>query len=98
MSKEAVATETKTEVKFPDRFNVILINDDHTPMDFVIKLLVEIFNKGIKDAKELTMKVHNEGQAIAGSYNNEIANQKHHEAVEMAKGFGYPLQIKLEKM
>jgi ATP-dependent Clp protease adaptor protein ClpS len=62
------ATKTITEIKYPDRFNVVLLNDDFTPMEFVIQLLVEVFNTSIEEAKEVMIKVHEEGKGIAGMY------------------------------
>ena len=56
------ATKTITEIKYPDRFNVVLLNDDFTPMEFVIQLLVEVFNTSIEEAKEVMIKVHEEGK------------------------------------
>jgi ATP-dependent Clp protease adaptor protein ClpS len=96
------STKTKERhsmgLKYPDRYHVVLVNDDVTPMDFVIQMLVDIFNKTLDQAKDLTMQVHHQGRAIAGSYSHEIAEQKQHEATSMARENGFPLQILLEKM
>ena len=75
---EQVEQKTRTNValKYPPRYDVIIFNDDFTPVEFVIKLLVEIFNKNLKSAKDLTLEVHESGSAVAGTYSHEIAEQK----------------------
>lgn len=98
MAREATGTKTRTEIKYPDRFNVIINNDDFTPIEFVIRLLVEVFNRNIEDAKKLTIIVHEEGKAIVGSYGIEIAEQKREESTLIARQNGYPLKITIEKM
>lgn len=94
MANEVTKTKTSTSLSYPPRYNVIILNDDYTPMEFVIKLLVDIFNKDVTTAKEITMHIHNNGSAIAGTYNYEIAEQKTAEAVSTARANSHPLQIK----
>ena len=98
MSREQIKTQVRTELKYPSRFNVIVINDDFTPMDFVIRILVEIFNKNLETAKDITLLVHNKGSAVAGTYNLEIAEQKCTEAVTISRAAGHPLQLKIEQV
>lgn len=98
MAREATGTKTRTEIKYPDRFNVIIHNDDFTPMEFVIRLLIEVFNRNIEDAGKLTLVVHEDGRAIVGSYGLEIAEQKREESTLIARQHGYPLKITIEKM
>lgn len=98
MAREATGTKTRTEIKYPDRFNVIIHNDDFTPMEFVIRLLIEVFNRNIEDAGKLTLTVHEDGRAIVGSYGLEIAEQKREESTLIARQNGYPLKITIEKM
>jgi ATP-dependent Clp protease adaptor protein ClpS len=98
MAKEAVKTKTSTELRYPSRFNVVIYNDDFTPVEFVITLLIEIFNKNITSAKTLTQTVHSDGQAVAGTYNSEIAEQKCLEAVAVSRSSGHPLQLKVERI
>jgi ATP-dependent Clp protease adaptor protein ClpS len=92
------ATKTITEIKYPDRFNVVLLNDDFTPMEFVIQLLVEVFNTSIEEAKEVMIKVHEEGKGIAGMYGLEIAEQKQQESTIISRHHGHPLKVILEKV
>lgn len=91
-------SRTSTQITYPNRYNVIFLNDDFTPMDFVIQLLVEIFNKSIDQAQDLTLAIHNEGSAVVGTYSKEIADQKTHEAVIACQHSGHPLEILCEPM
>jgi ATP-dependent Clp protease adaptor protein ClpS len=87
----------KQKVQEPNRWKVILLNDDHTPMEFVIGILTEIFKHSQETAKEITMQIHSEGSGIAGVYSFEIAEVKAVEATNLARGNGFPLQIKMEE-
>jgi ATP-dependent Clp protease adaptor protein ClpS len=98
MAKSKAKTIEKTEIKFPERFKVIIWNDDHTPMDFVVQLLVELFDRPLKDAKGIMLAIHNEGKGIAGEYNFELAEQKVHEGSTIARHNGWPLKLTMEKM
>lgn len=98
MAKESTSTISKTELKFPSMYNVVLINDDYTPMDFVIQLLIEIFNRSIDEAKEITLNIHNDGQGVAGTYSHEVAEQKVSESLMISRHNGHPLKIIMEKM
>ena len=98
MAKTQSSTVTRTELKFPSSYNVVFINDDYTPMDFVIQVLVEIFNKSLEDAKKITLDVHEKGKGIAGTYNFELAEQKKAEAVNVSRHNGHPLTVMVEKI
>jgi len=98
MAKSKANTIEKTEIKFPDRFKIIIWNDEHTPMDFVVQLLVELFDQPLKDAKDIMLAIHNEGKGIAGEYNFELAEQKVHEGSTIARHNGWPLKLTMEKM
>lgn len=97
-TKTRTSTTTRTDIKYPDRFNVVILNDDFTPMEFVIQLLVEIFNKSIDNAKDITIQIHENGKGIAGTYNFEIAEQKVHESTLISRHNGHPLNIMMEKV
>ena len=98
MAKTQSDTITRTEVTYPNRYNVVFINDDFTPMDFVVQLLVEVFNKTLEEAKDVTLQIHEKGKGIAGSYNYELAEQKKAEAVAISRNNGHPLTILVEKI
>lgn len=89
--------KVKVRVSEPKRWKVILLNDDTTPMEFVIGILVEIFKHNVESAHHIMLQVHETGSGIAGVYNFEIAEAKAVEATNQARGNGYPLQIKLEE-
>ena len=87
----------KQKIEEPKRWKVIFLNDDHTPMDFVIGVLTEIFKHSQETAKEITIAIHTEGSGIAGVYSFEIAEVKAVEATNLARSNGFPLQIKMEE-
>lgn len=86
----------RTEVKEPGLYNVIFLNDDSTPMDFVVYVLEALFGHTQETAYELTMKIHNEGRGVAGTYPYDIAESKQYETTALAQANGYPLRIKVE--
>tara|TARA_Y100000389_G_scaffold54081_1_gene49965 strand:- start:169 stop:468 length:300 start_codon:yes stop_codon:yes gene_type:complete len=81
----------------PKKYKVILLNDDLTPMDFVIEILIGIFNKSEAEAHQITLAVHNTGSGIAGIFNYEVAEQKSHEATTVSRSAGFPLTLKVEE-
>ena len=87
----------KVKVSEPKNWKVILLNDDSTPMEFVISILVEIFKHTVESSRNIMLQVHETGSGIAGVYSFEIAEAKAVEATHQAKENGYPLQIKLEE-
>lgn len=87
----------KIKITEPKKYMVLFLNDDHTPIDFVIELMISIFKHSQETAKELTLKVHNEGSAVVGVYSYEIAEQKGIEATQTARQAGFPLQIKVDQ-
>jgi len=86
----------KIEDRFPSKYNVIMLNDDHTPVEFVIGILELIFQHTRSSSENLTMEIHDEGSAVVGTYNYEIAEMKANEAINVARSNGFPLNIKLE--
>jgi ATP-dependent Clp protease adaptor protein ClpS len=88
--------QTSRQLKEPGKFKVVLCNDDVTPMDFVIAMLINVFKYDDKAAMDLTLKVHHNGSAIAGVYPYEVAEQKSIDATNMARLNGFPLIIKVE--
>ena len=87
----------KIKVSEPKNWKVILLNDDTTPMEFVIAILMEIFKHSHNSATDVTVQVHETGSGIAGVYSFEIAEAKAVEATQTARTNGHPLQIKLEE-
>lgn len=87
----------KVTIQEPKQWKVILLNDDTTPIEFVIQLLTQIFRHTEVTAKDITLQVHETGSGIAGTYSFEIAEAKAVEATSLARANGFPLQIKLEE-
>ena len=81
----------------PSLYKVVFLNDDQTPMEFVIECLVGIFKHTDTTARDLTVKIHEEGSAIVGVYTFAIAEQKGIETTTLARTNGFPLQVKVEK-
>ena len=97
MSTEIVIDEKiKHDISEPSLYKVVLLNDDHTPMEWVIEILTIIFKHSETTAKELTLTIHNEGAGVAGTYTYEIAEQKAIEATNASRDRGFPLQIKVD--
>ena len=93
IEKKSKVTDT---IKAPGKFKVVVCNDDVTPVEFVISMLVMVFRHNEKSALELTLKIHESGSAVVGIFSHEIAEQKGIEITVSARTEGYPLQIKLE--
>jgi ATP-dependent Clp protease adaptor protein ClpS len=84
------------DLKEPGKYKVIVCNDDVTPVEFVIVMLMSVFKHSEQTAVDLTMKVHQQGSAVAGVYSHEIAEQKCADATDLAKQNNFPLIIKVE--
>ena len=84
---------TKNKTAKPKLYNVVFLNDDFTPMDFVKEVLQQIFDKSLSDAIAITLEVHHYEKGIAGTYTHELAEQKVYETMELAGARGYPLML-----
>lgn len=100
MSKESTNTKErhKTKLKEPGKYTVVFHNDDFTPMDFVVLVLVRIFFKSLDEAHQLMMKVHLEGKADIGTYSYDIAMTKANNATHVARVNGFPLRITVKSV
>ena len=92
-----VITKEKPEVKKPNMYAVVLINDDYTPMEFVIYVLQTIFKKSYEEAKKIMLLVHNEGKGICGIYSLDIAETKVNQVIEFSRVNQHPLECKVQK-
>ena len=92
-AKESIKEKIRSRVKPPDHYQVLIYNDDFTPMDFVVEVLVRIFDKKEEDAVILMLSIHEGSSAVAGVYPKDIARTKAAEAVEWAREEGYPLKV-----
>lgn len=100
MSEPAVKTRdiVSTRIKEPSKYKVIILNDEVTPVEFVIAILVSIFKHDQNRAQEITLQIHNEGSGVAGIYNFEIAEQKAVDATHAARNNNFPLVIKVDEV
>jgi ATP-dependent Clp protease adaptor protein ClpS len=97
MTTEAQIDEKITvSLQPPKKYKVVFLNDDKTPMEFVIGVLTEIFKHNESQAKELTLEIHNTGSAVVGVYTHEIAEQKGIDTTAAARQNGFPLQVTIE--
>ena len=85
------------DIKEPKKYKVLFLNDDGTPMEFVVNVLQTIFKHTHEIAVDITMKIHTEGSGIVGVYSAEIAEMKATETTSEARNHGFPLQVKIEE-
>lgn len=88
----------KSIIKEPSKYNIIMLNDDSTPIEWVIDVLRTIYKHTDDIAETLTLKIHKEGSAIVGTYHYEIAEQKVLETTNASRNNGFPLAVKLEEV
>ena len=91
--KGNVKEQTRSRIKVPRQYQVLIYNDDFTPMDFVVEVLMQIFDKEEAAATSLMLSVHQGSYAVAGVYPRDIACTKAAEAVRWAREEGYPLKV-----
>jgi ATP-dependent Clp protease adaptor protein ClpS len=96
-SGTAVVTKTKPRVKRPNMYRVLLLNDDYTPMEFVVHVLIRFFNKNQEDATRIMLHVHQNGVGECGVYTYEIAETKVTQVMDFARKHQHPLQCVMEK-
>ncbi len=91
--REQIKEEIKSRIKEPRQYQVLIYNDDFTPMDFVVEVLVEVFDKEEAAAVSMMLDVHRGNYAVAGIYPRDIAATKAAQAVQWARSEGYPLKV-----
>ena len=84
------------DLKEPRRYKVTIYNDDFTTMEFVVKILVEVFFKSEAEAETLMLKVHHSDKAVVGIYSYDVATSKVRKATNMAREAGFPLRLTVE--
>ncbi|SBW12935.1 ATP-dependent Clp protease adapter protein ClpS [uncultured Alphaproteobacteria bacterium] len=92
-----VSVQTRTMVKRPSMYRVLLLNDDYTPMEFVVHVLERIFNKSHDEATEIMLKVHHRGVGVCGVFTFEVAETKAGQVMDLARRNQHPLQCTIEK-
>ena len=97
MADIKIDEKIKKQIAEPSKYKVIFLNDNATPIEWVIEVLRTIFKHTQGTAEKITLSIHNEGSGVAGVYTYEIAEQKVIEATTLTRNQGFPLQIKMEK-
>ncbi|MBI6630350.1 ATP-dependent Clp protease adapter ClpS [Pontibaca salina] len=93
----AVVLETRTKTKRPPLYKVLLLNDDYTPMEFVVHVLERFFGMSHAQAFEIMLTVHQRGLAVVGVFTHEIAETKVGQVMDFARRHQHPLQCTMEK-
>jgi ATP-dependent Clp protease adaptor protein ClpS len=89
--------ETKPQLKKPPLYKVILLNDDFTPMDFVVEILIEFFNMSLEKATQVMLQVHTQGVGVCGTYSKDVAETKVHMVNKYSRDHQHPLMCSMEK-
>ena len=92
-----IATKTRTRPKKPSMFKVLMLNDDYTPMEFVVMVLKRFFNMDLEQATRVMLHVHQKGVGVCGIFPYEIAETKVNQVMDFARQNQHPLQCTLEK-
>ncbi len=95
--KIGLATRTRVRTKKPSLYRVMLLNDDYTPMEFVVFILERFFNKSPEEATRIMLHVHQKGVGLCGVYTYEVAETKVAQVLDMAQRNEHPLQCVMEK-
>ena len=95
--RSGALTLTRTRTKKPSMYKVLMLNDDYTPMEFVVDVLQHIFQKNREEATQIMLHVHQKGVGVCGVYTYEIAETKVTQTVDYARKNQHPLQCTLEK-
>ncbi len=92
-SDDSVVLERRTQrIKPPQMFRVVLLNDDFTPMEFVVHVIQEFFSKDRETATQIMLKIHLEGKGVCGIYTRDVASTKVDQVLQAARQAGHPLQ------
>jgi len=92
-----VATKPRAETKKPSMYRVLLLNDDYTPMEFVVFVLERFFNKSREEATRIMLHVHQHGVGVCGVFTYEVAETKVAQVLDLARRNEHPLQCTMEK-
>ena len=92
-----VATRTRTRTKTPSPYKVLMLNDDYTPMEFVVHVLQRFFRMDLEDATRVMLAVHQRGVGVCGIFSYEVAESKVAQVTDYARQNQHPLQCTLEK-
>ena len=93
----SVLVETRAKTKKPSMYKVLMLNDDYTPMEFVVHVLQRFFNKSTEEATRIMLHVHQKGVGVCGVFTFEVAETKVTQTMDLARKNQHPLQCTLEK-
>jgi len=96
-SETGVATKTRTKPKKPSQYKVLMLNDDYTPMEFVVMVLKRFFSMDLEQATRVMLHVHQKGVGVCGIFTYEVAETKVNQVMDFARENQHPLQCTLEK-
>jgi ATP-dependent Clp protease adaptor protein ClpS len=96
-SNTGVVVRTRPKTKKPSMYKVLMLNDDYTPMEFVVHVLERFFNKNREEATRIMLHVHQKGVGVCGVFTYEIAETKVNQVMDFARRNQHPLQCTLEK-
>jgi ATP-dependent Clp protease adaptor protein ClpS len=98
-TKKHTGTEEELEFELltPREYNVFILNDDYTPMEFVVDILMTIFHKTYQEAEAITVMVHKQNRGLCGTFSHEIAETKVLQVSKLAKEHGHPLKAEMEE-
>lgn len=96
-SQVGIATKTRTKPKKPSQYKVLLLNDDYTPMEFVVMVLKRFFRMDLEEATRVMLHVHQRGVGVCGIFPYEVAETKVNQVMDFARQNQHPLQCTLEK-
>lgn len=96
-SGSGIAVKTRPRTKKPSMYKVLLLNDDYTPMEFVVHILERFFGKSTEEANRIMLHVHRRGVGVCGIFTYEIAETKVNQVMEFSRRYQHPLQCTLEK-
>ena len=92
-----ILTKDESELKVPPMYKILLLNDDFTPMDFVVEVLRIFFSMDQEQATQIMLEVHTEGSAVCGVYPSDIASTKVNQVIEFARSNQHPLRCVMEE-
>jgi ATP-dependent Clp protease adaptor protein ClpS len=96
--EDTILLEKQAEkLKAPSMYKVLLLNDDYTPMEFVVMVIQEYFNKDHETATRIMLQVHLVGKGVCGLFTRDVASTKVHQVIELSREAGHPLQCTMEE-
>ena len=92
-----IVEKAKPKLKQPNQYKVVMLNDDYTPMEFVIEVLQQFFNIDVEKATQIMLLVHTQGKAVRGIYTKDIAETRARQVIDYARQHGHPLLADVEQ-